>query len=145
MENEVKELSVDELEQEKLESFMQMLMKTKEVYNRILQEYFKTPAVIRMIYMDHFKVMTKEVKNVEELKAIMEKELALMRAKADLTPIEKIEFRLAKKIYKDVVEGKGLEFDLSKPLSYSYDGQVTDFEDITMGFKDSLEDKKNVQ
>ena len=145
MENEVvKELSEEEKKEnaEKVESFMQMLMKTKEVYNQVLQDYFNTAAVVRLIYIEHFKAITKNVHNIEELKVIMDKELALMQEKTDLTRIERIEYRLAKKIYRDVIEGKGAEFDIEKPLSYNYDGQIKEFEDIKMGFEEFLE--KNI-
>ena len=145
MENEfARELSEEEVKdhEEKVESFMQMLMKTKEIYNQCLQDYFNTAAVVRLIYMEHFKLMTKDVKSIDELKAIMDKELEMMKTKPDLTRIEKIEYRLARKIYHDVVEGKGLEYDIEKPLSYNYDGQIKEFEDIKMGFETFL--KKNV-
>jgi hypothetical protein len=145
MENEfARELSEEEVKEheEQVESFMQMLMKTKEIYNQCLQDYFNTAAVVRLIYIEHFKSMTKDVKSIDELKVIMDKELEMMKTKPDLTRIEKIEYRLARKIYYDVVEGKGLEYDIEKPLSYNYDGQIKEFEDIKMGFETFL--KKNV-
>jgi len=129
----------EEVSAEKVESDLQMLLKMKEIYNNILQEYFRTPACIRLIYIENrFKPMTKGVTSIEELKDLMSKELEMMKAKPNLTPIEKIEYRLAKKIYRDVVDGFGKEYDIRKPLTYAYDDQVKEFEDIQMGFEGYL-------
>ncbi|MCK9575882.1 MAG: hypothetical protein WC143_08200 [Eubacteriales bacterium] len=123
--------------EEQKESFMQMIMKTKEIYNNVLQEYFSTPAVVRLIYMENrFRLLTKEIKSIDELKDFMIKELDMMRSKENMTRIEIIEYRLAKKIYRDVIEGKGKEIDFNKPLSYNYDEQKMEFEDIKMGQKE---------
>lgn len=125
------------MSEEEKESFMQMLMKTKQIYNTVLQEYFAQPAVVRLIYMENrFRPLTKEIKSIEELKEFMAKEIEMMKSKQNMTNIEKIEFRLAKKIYRDVVDGKGNEFDIMKPLSYNYDGQIKEFDDIKMGNED---------
>lgn len=123
--------------EEQKESFMQMIMKTKEIYNNVLQEYFSTPAVVRLIYMENrFRLLTKEIKSIDELKDFMIKELDMMRSKENMTRIEIIEYRLAKKIYRDVIEGKGKEIDFNKPLSYNYDEQKMEFKDIKMGQKE---------
>lgn len=127
--------------EEERESFMQMLMKTKQIYDTVLQDYFNQPAVVRLIYMENrFRPLTKGIKSIEELKVFMEQELEMMKSKTNMSNIEKIEYRLAKKIYRDVVEGKGNEYDIRKPLSYNYDGQKIEFADIKMAEKELFDD-----
>jgi len=120
---EEKDLSVytaEELEQR--EEYLQMCMRMKKVQDDVLTEYFMTPAIIRYNVLENMKVFTKEISNLAEFKEFLQDQLAEMKETySKFTRIERIEYRFIKKIYRDVVEKEGLEFNLDEKMIYNYD------------------------
>lgn len=120
---------------ERVEEFVKMSLRMKKIQDDVLNDYFSTPAVIRFNYLEHIRTITKErkVSTLDEFTQVMEKEIQIMKEAAKVrafTKIEKLEFRLAKKIVQDVILGQGEEFSFGKDLIYHYDDQEIKAEEI---------------
>jgi len=116
------------------EEWVQMQLRMRKVQDDVLTEYFQTPAVARHNYLMGLKGKVSSITELEDFKKLLENELEKMKNKKDkFTKIERIEYRFCKKIYNDVVLGKGLEFDFNKDMIYNYDDQEITVEPITFG------------
>ena len=107
----------------KNEEMATLSLKIHEVYANVIKKYLENPSVIQFNYLESLKARTKTCKTALEFGEIVKKDIDIMTAKADKTRIEEIEFAIAKKVFKDVVQGKGKEFEYGKDLSFKYDDQ----------------------
>jgi|AntAceMinimDraft_18_1070375.scaffolds.fasta_scaffold01805_6 predicted nuclease with TOPRIM domain len=106
----------------KREDYLQMCMRMKKVQDDVLTEYFMTPSIIRYNVLENMKHFTKEISTLPQFKIFLEDELAKMKKTYNkFTRIERIEYRFIKKIYRDVVEKQGEEFNTTEKLIYNYD------------------------
>jgi len=104
--------------------------KMHEVYATVIKKYLSTPAVIQFIYLEDLRKRCENVKTVDEFSTIVESDLNAMAERSHknngFTKTEEIEYRIAKKVYKDVVLGKGKDFKYGK-LEFEYDDQKITF------------------
>jgi len=109
-----------EIKNEEMET---LSLKIHEVYAKVIKKYLENTFVIQFNYLESLKARTKTCKTAAEFAEIVSKDIEIMSNKADKTRIEEIEFGIAKKVYRDVVQGKGKEFEYGKDLSFKYDDQ----------------------
>jgi hypothetical protein len=116
------------------EEYVQMQLRMRKIQDDVLTEYFQTPAVARHNYLMSLQGRVSTITELEDFKKLLENEIAKMKEKKEkFTKIERIEYRLCRKIYNDVVLAKGLEFDFNKDMIYNYDDQEITVEPITFG------------
>ena len=139
MEIEEKKLTEQEVadlkeKEEKLATFDVMANKLRKIQDDVLTDYFTTPAVARFNYLEHLKPLLTAVTTAEQLKVVLEKEMAIMKGIGrEFTRIELLEYRFCKKIYKDVALGKGEQFGAGRDMIYHYDEQEILVEPIKLG------------
>lgn len=116
-------LTKEEIEANK--DLIEMIDRMRKVQNDVLNEYFALSAVIKLNYLEHVRMHTQEMNSTEDLKNWLEKEFERMKSVGrKFTHIERIEYRMARKIYEDVVEKKGELFKLEgSDLIFNIDGQ----------------------
>ena len=134
----VKAVNNIEVKSEEMET---LSLKIHEVYANVIKKYLENPAVIQFNYLDNLKGRTKQCKTPEEFAEIVSKDIEIMEAKTEKSRIEEIEFAIAKKVFKDVVQGKGKEFEYGKDLSFKYDDQDVRF----VGYFDAEKAKEEVK
>ena len=105
------------------ESMAELSLKIHEVYSKVITKYLDTEVVIQFNYLESLKTRSKLFKTKEQFRALVESDLEIMKAKGDKTRIEAIEYLMAKKVYRDVVLGKGKEFEYGQDLRFRYDDQ----------------------
>ncbi|MFA5196362.1 MAG: hypothetical protein WC401_11245 [Bacteroidales bacterium] len=116
----VKSINNMETTNEEMEA---LSLRVHEVYANVLQKYLSSVCVIQFNYLENLKERVKNCKSQQEFKVIVENDIEIMEAKNDKTRIEMIEYGMAKKIYRDVVQGKGKEFEYGHNLLFKYDDQ----------------------
>lgn len=114
--------SVNEIEI-KDEDMERLSLLIHEVYAKVVKKYINLQAVIQFNYLEDLKKRTKNCKTPKEFAKIVESDLTLMELKTNKTAIEQNEYLMAKKVYNDVVLGKGKEFEYGKDLTFKYDDQ----------------------
>ena len=123
-----------EEQRQKNEDWIQMSMRMKKIQDDVLTEYFMTPAIIRYNVLESMKEFTAEISTLEQFKIFLEDQLEEMKKSYHkFTRIERIEYRFIKKIYRDVVEKQGDEFNLDEKLVYRYDQNEIEVEQIQFG------------
>lgn len=134
----VKAVNKIEIKSEEMET---LSLKIHKVYSDVVQKYLLTQSVIQFNYLENLKERTKKCKSPEEFAEIVEKDIELMENKTEKTRIEEIEYLMAKKVFKDVVQGKGKEFEYGKDLTFKYDDQDIRF----AGYFDSEKAKEELK
>jgi hypothetical protein len=113
----------------------EMMEKINFIYKGALDEYMNSPAVVKFNFLEWLKSQTVGIQTKDEFKSLMETILATMETNKVRTRTEKIEYRLARKIYKDVAFGQGQRYEVvENKIDVDYDGQTVQFKPIT--FKD---------
>jgi len=120
------------------EAMADMSLKIGKVYKDVIKKYFNCIPVIQLNYLEDLKKRTKTVKTPDEFKDILENDLYVMQNRQNPSKYEQIEFLIAKKVHRDVVQGKGKNNDFSD-IHADYDGQ-----DIKFGGFFSEEDLENL-
>jgi hypothetical protein len=120
---------------EKMES---VKLRIHQVYSDLIKKYLADTVVIQYNYLENLKARTKKCSTPEMFESVLKGDLAFMEGIKEPTPIEQIEFKMAKKVYKDVVQGKGKEFEYGHDLSFKYDNQDIKY----LGFFDLDKAKK---
>ena len=125
----------------KSEEMATLSLKIHQVYANVVKKYLANPSVIQFNYLESLKERTKKCKTPEEFAEIVNKDIETMEGKAEKSAIEEIEYLMAKKVFKDVVQGKGKEFEYGKDLSFKYDEQDVRF----VGYFDTDKAKEEVK
>ena len=116
------------------EELKHMALQMRKIQDDVLNRYFTNPDVIKFNFLEHIKAHSVNITSKEEFKTWLEEERNRMKAKGDkFTKIERIEFRMLNKIYKDIIDNEGQEFDFGRDLVYQYDDQEITVEPITFG------------
>lgn len=129
---ELRELTAEEQEQYK--PFIELQERLRLYQEQVVADYFATPQVIRLNYMEHIRLKCKEINSAEGFKQLLEDERAMMKNKVEpFTHIERIEYRTLNKLYKAVIE-KELDItkkvDLSDNIKFEIDNQEVQVEGI---------------
>jgi len=104
------------------EEIIHMTLQMRKIQDDVLNRYFSNPDVIKMNYLEHIRAHTNEIHSKADLKEWIENEKARMKEKGEkFTRIERIEYRMLNKVYKDIIEDQGEEFDFGRDLVYQYD------------------------
>lgn len=130
---ETKELTKEEFEQNI--EFLELQERLRLFQEQVVEDYFATPQVIRLNYLEHIRLKCQEITSYEEFVQLLEEERATMKAKEEpFTHIERIEYRTLNKIYRAVIE-KELEVtkfvDLKSKIKVNIDDQKVELEPIT--------------
>jgi hypothetical protein len=116
------------------EELLHMSLQMRKIQDDVLNRYFTNSDVIKMNYLEHIKAHTKQITSKEEFKDWLESEMKRMKSKGSkFTHIERIEYRMIRKVYEDVIEDKGEEFSFGKDLVYQYDDNEIKVEPIEFG------------
>ena len=116
------------------EELLHMSLQMRKIQDDVLNRYFTNSDVIKMNYLEHIKAHTKQITSKEEFKDWLESEMKRMKSKGSkFTHIERIEYRMIRKVYEDVIENKGEEFSFGKDLVYQYDDNEIKVEPIEFG------------
>ena len=119
---------------EKNEELQIMSMKMRKIQDDVLNRYFTNSDVIKMNYLEHVRFHSSEISSAEEFKEWLEKEKEKMKSlDRKFTRIERIEYRMLNKIYRDVILGEGEEFSFGKDLVYQYDDKEITVPPIEFG------------
>jgi hypothetical protein len=121
-------------------------LRIHQVYSDLIKKYLADTVVIQYNYLENLKARTKKCATPEKFEAVVKGDLAFMEGIVEPTAIEQIEFKMAKKVYKDVVQEKGKEFEYGHDLSFKYDNQdikYLGFFDLDQAKKE--QDAKNVK
>lgn len=105
------------------EDMLTMSLKMHKVYADVLHNYLASKPTIQFNYLENLKSRTKDVKSIEEFRTIVESDLAQMKAKNNKSTIEQAEYAICKKVYRDVVQNKGEEFEFGKDVTMKYDNE----------------------
>jgi hypothetical protein len=142
MENEKKVLNLNELfdEVEMTKDEFEKTARLNFVYKEVLEKYMQTKAVVEFNLMVEIEKVALSCKTLDEFGEYLNKAIQELTSKTP-TRIEKIELQLIKRIYRDVVKGKGQLYDGNKIATY-YDGQKVEFSAITF---DDLEKGNIIQ
>lgn len=105
-------------------------LKIGELYHNTLKKYFDCEPVIQFNYLEDLKKRTASVKSLAEFKEIVGKDIETMETRRSengkLTKIEETEYRIAKKVWRDVCLGRGKDHDFSD-IKVNYDDQEIRF------------------
>lgn len=116
------------------EELLHMSLQMRKIQDDVLNRYFNNSDVIKMNYLEHIRNHTRGLSSKEEFKYWLEAEMRRMKSKkGKFTHIERIEYRMINKVYKDVINDEGLEFDFGKDLVYQYDDKEIKVEPIIFG------------
>jgi len=129
--------------EENHQDLLDVTLRLMKIQNDIYERYFSNSDVIRLIYSEYMKKETEKISSKEELKEWLESELKRMKSlDRDFTHIERIEYRLVRKIYRDVILGEGERatwVDGIKALEIDYDGEKKQLEPIMFDIKSKNE------
>jgi hypothetical protein len=113
-------------------------LRIHQVYSDLIKKYLADPVVIQYNYLENLKARTKKCATPEEFESVVRADIEIMTHIEQRTAIEDMELEMAQKVYADVVEEKGLEFEYGHDLSFKYDNQDIKY----LGFFDLDEIKK---
>jgi len=109
------------------EEMLTLALKVHKVYAEVLGNYLASKAVIQFNYLENLKKRTALIKTAADFKAIVESDLAIMKAKKNKSTIEQVEYAICKKMYNDGALGKGEEFEYGKDITMKYDNEDIKF------------------
>lgn len=116
------------------EEIIHMTLQMRKIQDDVLNRYFSNPDVIKMNFLEHIKAHTNEIHSKAEFKEWLDSERERMKAKGEkFTRIERIEYRMLNKVYKDIIENQGEEFGFGKDLVYQYDDKEIKVDPIEFG------------
>ena len=119
---------------EENEELTHMALQMRKIQDDVLNRYFSNPDVIKMNYLEHIRAHSKEINSKEEFKEWLINERNRMKSKNEkFTRIERIEYRMLNKVYKDVIDNEGEEFSFGRDLVYQYDDKEIIVEPIEFG------------
>lgn len=118
--------AADELEVES-EEMLTLALKVHKVYAGVLKNYLESKPTIQFNYLENLKKRTAHVKTAEHFAGIVKSDLELMKERKGKTFIENIEYAICKKVYNDVVLGKGEEFQYGQDVTMQYDNEDIKF------------------
>jgi hypothetical protein len=116
------------------EEFISMQLKMRKIQDDVLNKYFTNPATIQWNVLESIRGVASSCSTLEQFKSVLDKNIenitnTMMERK--LTYIEEVEYRFIKKIYRDVIVGKGKEFSADKDLIFQYDQHEIKVEPIS--------------
>lgn len=116
------------------EELLHMSLQMRKIQDDVLNRYFNNSDVIKMNYLEHIRNHTRGLSSKEEFKYWLEAEMKRMKSKdGKFTHIERIEYRMINKVYRDVINDEGEEFSFDKDLVYQYDDKEIKVEPIIFG------------
>lgn len=116
------------------EELTHMALQMRKIQDDVLNRYFTNSDVIKMNFLEHIKAHSKDINSKNEFKEWLESEKERMKAKGEkFTRIERIEYRMLNKVYRDIINDEGEEFDFGKDLVYQYDETEIKVEPIEFG------------
>lgn len=116
------------------EELLHMSLQMRKIQDDVLNRYFYNSDVIKMNYLEHIRNHTRGIKSKEEFKRWLKDEMRRMKSKeGKFTHIERIEYRMIVKVYRDVIDDEGEEFSFDKDLIYQYDDKEIKVEPIIFG------------
>ena len=125
------------------QDLLDIKLRLMKLQNNIYERYFSNSDVIKLNYLEYMRKETRKLSSKEELKEWLEAEIKRMKSVGrEFTHIERIEYRLVRKIYKDVINGDGERatwVDGIKALEIDYDGEKIQFDPITFDIEPKYE------
>ena len=130
MNYELKPLTEEELEKSK--PFLEIQSRLQKFQEDVVNDYFSTPEVIRLNYLEHIRLKCQEISSKEEFEELLKKEKEMMKSKKEpFTHIERIEYRTLNKLYREVIDCQGgLSTNNEEQISINIDGQQVKLDKI---------------
>lgn len=111
-----------------------MSMRMRKMQDDVLNRYFMNSDVIKMNYLEHVRAHSSKITSKKEFEEWLNEEKKRMKSvDRKFTHIERIEYRMLNKIYRDVIKGEGEEFSFGKDLVYQYDDKEIKVPPIEFG------------
>jgi hypothetical protein len=111
-----------------------MSMRMRKMQDDVLNRYFSNSDVIKLNYLEHIRAHSSEINSKEEFKEFLLNEKKKMKdVDRKFTHIERIEYRMLNKVYRDVIDGEGEEFSFDRDLLYQYDDKEITIPPIEFG------------
>lgn len=110
---------------------LEITLKANEFYSKAIKKYLRTVAVIEFNVVKFIKDQSVNFKDRSDMNNFIVQAIKDLKAKKQLTHVEKIELRTLISFKEQVLDGKGKEYDLTQGFGFEYDDNVkVDFEPI---------------